>query len=318
MVQLLLSNLPNSLIQLFRREMWNIGLINQSFDHIIQFGIQEPIQWRHTNDQDYYADPFVIHQAVGDKFLLFAERMNFSSFKGEIVCTLTNSQNFQNAMFERAISSPYHLSYPQIVSTQFGYHLFAESWEQGGTVEFISQSLHGRWDFKKVLLPFVNALDTSIVWHDGLWYAFFSKKDANPNQNLFIAFSDDLNATWTMHPQNPVTCNLNGARSAGPIIRLRSGELVRPGQDCRLTYGGGISLFRITELSPTKYHEKLLRTLSSEKGRWQDGLHTICPIDSNYCIVDGKRWQWHPLEPLRKLIKQFHVLRRRLAYPRMG
>jgi hypothetical protein len=318
MVQPLLSRLPNFLARLFRREMWNIGLVHQSLDHIVRFGIQEPIQWRHTNSQDYYADPFVIHQGSGDEFLLFAERMNFSSNKGEIVCALTCSENFQSAVFECAISSPYHLSYPQIISNQCNYHLLVESWEQGGTVEFVSKSPRGPWDSERVLLPFVNAIDTTVIWHDGLWYAFFSKKDDKPNQNLFIAFSHDLNGTWTMHPQNPVMCNLNGARSAGPIIRLHSGELIRPGQDCRTTYGGGISLFCITELSPTAYQETPLRTLAPERGRWSEGLHTICPVDANYCVVDGKRWQWHPLEPLRKLVGQLYILRRRFTNPRVG
>ena len=57
----------------------------------------------------------------------------------------------------------------------------------------------------------------------------------------------------------------------GAVIRLADG-LLRVGQDLRGSYGDGVVIFRIREISPTTYHEELVGELRFQGVR---GPHTL-------------------------------------------
>src|SRR5213596_456309 len=53
---------------------------------------------------------------------------------------------------------------------------------------------------------------------------------------------------WRPHPGNPVKVDVRSSRPAGGPF-LFGGNLYRPAQDCSRTYGGGITINRVTHLS---------------------------------------------------------------------
>ena len=98
-----------------------------------------------------------------------------------------------------------------------------------------------------------------------------------------------------------------------PARSTRSGELlVRPSQGSTQTYGGAIVLNAVIRLDRSGYEEQPLRRLLSS-GAYPQGLHTLCPA-GDVTIIDGKRWAFHPLDPVRYImtgsLNRFRRLRR--------
>jgi hypothetical protein len=84
---------------------------------------------------------------------------------------------------------------------------------------------------------------------------------------------------------------------------------MRPAQDCTKTYGGAVVVNRIVTLSETQYEEVPVRRIEPI-APYRQGLHTLCPAGP-YTLIDGKRWRFHPLDPLRKLLSGRRTERRR-------
>jgi hypothetical protein len=78
------------------------------------------------------------------------------------------------------------------------------------------------------------------------------------------------------------------SRGAGPPFVYR-GALVRPSQDCSVTYGAKIIFNRVITLTPSQFHEEVIGELRPDPaGPYSLGLHTIS-YDGSVAVVDGKR-----------------------------
>jgi hypothetical protein len=76
---------------------------------------------------------------------------------------------------------------------------------------------------------------------------------------------------------------------AGPIIRT-GGRLLRPAQDCSLSYGGSILFFEIERLSATEYRERQVRhTRPDPRSPFPEALHTWAPAADGRVAIDGMR-----------------------------
>ena len=170
-----------------------------------------------------------------------------------------------------------------------------ESWESGGL--HIWQWQAGTWMGQKIVDRSV--IDPTIWRGDDAWWLFCTFVDHEPNKNLHLFFADRVEGPWTAHPKNPVKTDLASSRPAGPLFRTE-GRLIRPSQDCTQTYGGAIVLNAITRLDRHDFSEQPVRRLAP-MGDYPDGLHTLCPA-GDVTIIDGKRWAFHPLDPLRYML----------------
>ena len=89
------------------------------------------------------------------------------------------------------------------------------------------------------------------------------------------------------------------------------GVLHRPAQDCSDSYGGGVVIARIDELSPTSYRETIVRRLDAKQfGRWCDGVHTVS-FARGRIVLDGKR-VYHDFRKAPRLLKKIREAARRL------
>jgi len=289
--------------KLFAQEQWTIGLVNQSLEDIVNNGINRPIQWLPPLENGFMADPYASILPDG-RIEVLAERFDFHDFKGELVCATTVTQEFATAHFKPIVSLPTHLSYPQIIQWENGELLFCENWEAGGIPIFFRTKPGMPWKYKTTILQDHRVVDPTPFHHQGIWYLFYTLQNDQPNACLRLSYSSNPLLGWVSHPQKIIYNNTVGARPAGPIIKLTDGRLIRPAQDCSNTYGGGIVLFEIKELTTTSYQEGLIRSIEPQPGNWQWGLHTICCVDDQNTLVDGKRWLHSPLEIFRKLARQ--------------
>lgn len=295
----------------FAQEQWTIGLVNQSLEDIVNKGIIKPIQWLPALKKGFLADPHASILPDG-RVEIFAERFDFNGFKGEIVCATTPLQEVEAAQFKPAIDLATHLSYPQRISWEKEDLLFCEGWESNGIPIFSRTDPSEPWRYKTTVLQGQRVVDPTLLFHEGIWYLFYTLQNDRPNQCLRITCSTNPLQKWAQHTQSIIHKNKIGARPAGPICRLPDGRLIRSGQDCHNTYGGGIVLYEIKELTTSSYRDELIRVIEPQAGNWQWGLHTICPLGDQHTLVDGKRWLYSPLEVFRKLARQRLLRKRRI------
>jgi hypothetical protein len=294
----------------FAQEQWTIGLVDQSLEDIVNKGIIKPIQWLPALKSGFLADPQASILPDG-RVEILAERFNFERFKGEIVCATTPLQEVEAAHFKPAVDLATHLSYPQRISWEKEDFLFCEGWESNGIPVFSRAGRGQAWKYETTIFEGQRVVDPTPLFHEGIWYLFYTLQNDRPNQCLRVAHSINPLQGWTPHTQSVILNSKMGARPAGPICKLPDGRLIRPGQDCSNTYGGGIALYEIKELTTSTYCEELIRVLEPQAGNWQWGLHTICSLGNQHTLVDGKRWLYSPLEIFRKLARQ-GMLKKRL------
>jgi hypothetical protein len=116
---------------------------------------------------------------------------------------------------------------------------------------------------------------------------FCTLQDDHPNERLHLFYSAALTGEWRAHPQSPVKCDLASARPAGAILMV-DGHPVRPAQNCSVTYGGALTLNRITCLTPERFEETSLAALLPQ-APYGDGIHTLAAA-GEFTVIDGKRW----------------------------
>ena len=109
-------------------------------------------------------------------------------------------------------------------------------------------------------LPNVHAVDTIIFEHENLWWLFFngSTKSRHGLNSRPMAFysKQPISGEWLPHEQNPLVCDSRIGRNGG-ILDAGSDHPIRCRQKQGFnTYGAGLSLARITELTPKTYREE--------------------------------------------------------------
>ena len=293
----------------FAQEQWTIGLVKQSIKDIINKGITQPIQWLPPLDQGFIADPHAMILPDG-RFEILAEQFDYGSFKGRIVSTTASPDQFGYSPFSPIVELSTHFSYPQTLVWGAEQLLFCENWEQGGIPIFARSDVKQPWQYRTTILKDQRVVDPTPFFYEGIFYLFFTLQDDHPNESLRIMYSSNPLSAWQLHPQKRICDDIAGARSAGPIIQLSDGTLIRPGQDCTDTYGGAIVLHEITELSTNTYREKKMWSIEPQAGPWQWGLHTLCPMGNQHTLIDGKRWLYSPIELLRKLARRSMLQKR--------
>lgn len=281
---------------------------------MVRHGLTAPVGWMDPPCGGFIADPWGMVLPDGRLHLL-AEVLDFGAFKGVLAAATVAPQDFAQAAFAPIVDLPVHLSYPQALLWEGRWLLFCESWEALGILMFAAPAPDGPWRFEARLLPGVPVVDPTPVEHAGRWYLFHTRQDDGPNSRLRLLHGPTPLGPWEPHARPVVAEGAGGARPAGPLFRLGDGTLIRPGQDCRHTYGGALCLFRVDVLTPEAYAETLLRVIAPPAGPWADGLHSLCPLDDGRCLVDGKRWRAAPLEPLRAVLRMPAARRRRRLAP---
>ena len=294
----MLASAANRLRFRFGREEWNIGVVSQSAEDVVRHGMTAPIRWLHRRPSwSMLADPAFLLQPNGRQ-IVFAEHLNYWMGRGEIWAgCIRAGADISQVVLRPWMRSSGHLSYPRPFRDLSGQLFFmVESWETG--------ALH-LWRANGNALVHIGPIIRRPVldptaWHDGTtWWLFCTFKDDGPNERLQLFHASQPEGPWIAHPANPVRTGLSSCRPAGPLFQV-NGSLVRPAQDCSVTYGGAVVLNEIMRLDKTGFHEVLLPRLQPDSV-YPDGLHTFCPAGDT-TLVDGKRWAFRASDVPRKVI----------------
>lgn len=290
---------------LLHQEEWNIGVIAQTAEAIVQHGVQVPIRWLPAPPRrTMFADPGCL--IAGDGSLsLFAEYLDYRTNRGEIwSADIPAGADPANAVLAPLLAMPTHMSYPYPFRDDAGRDLMtAETWQAGGAL--LWERANGGWQPRGELFPGRSVVDPTL-WRslDG-WWLFCGFQDDLPNERLHIFHTPRIGDPWTPHEGNPVKQVRGGSRCAGPIF-VAGGTLVRPAQDCTTTYGAAVVLHAIRRLDLRHFVEEPIRRIAPCPGPYPDGLHTFCPAGA-VTFVDGKRLRLDPAGTLSRLQARFKV-----------
>ena len=240
----------------------------------------------------FYADPFVLSSE--DRHYLFFEDYKIASRRGVIsVCQLGRSGAGTPSV---ALERPYHLSYPCVFKSAGEWYMTPETRERRTIELFRADRLPDRWTLAGVLVEDVDAVDPTILEHEGRFWLFanIAVDGASEMDELCLFFADSLLTEWTPHPLNPVVSDVRRARPAGRVI-ARGDELFRPAQDCSVRYGGAVVFNRIDRLTMCEYSETPIARLEPSWLRGNLATHTF-NSDGAYEVVDGQRPTIRPLD----------------------
>lgn len=287
----------------FGLDIWNIGLTND-LDCLMEYGEWGDILWRSDpGPRAFLADPVGTYKDETGKDWVLVEELSHWTNKGRIV-SIPLDVGFQSSELRLEIEDLLHLSYPFTVHGPNGVYLFPECGTSGRLRHYAFEQ--GKWLEKRDEFLEEPAIDPTFWYHDETWYLFYTRADIGPNDTLFLKVAPSLYGPWEAHPDFPRSIGPAGARPAGPLFEWR-GRLFRPSQDCSVSYGGGVILNEVNELSTTQYRETVFRRLKQPPGIYNAGLHTFFVCD-NCLIIDAKRVYYGIIAPIVK----FKNLARRL------
>lgn len=274
------------LTKLFYRDEWNVGIVAQSVEALLNQGRLEHVTWLGAAQRGtYLADPIVLDPVASCRFL--AERFEYGGgAKGSIVrCDLEADGRLSVVPF---LDADHHLSYPFVLHHENGCYLIPESSELGGVLIY-PICAHGVAGPPVPLLEGTHAVDATVVRSNHRWWLFCCEGSLK----LLAFHAETLDGPWKPHRLNPLKTDVTSSRPAGPLFE-RDGMLFRPAQDCSSSYGAAVVIHRIVELTPERFREECLGRIGPEaEGPYPKGFHTI-NIMGEYCLVDGKRTVFDP------------------------
>ncbi|MDB5093245.1 MAG: hypothetical protein JWO85_1346 [Candidatus Eremiobacteraeota bacterium] len=289
----LAARLASRLVEyLFEVVEWNVGFARGG-PRTILAGEPLEVRWLpRPPEMTYLADPFIAEH--GGTRALFVEQFDYRRGRGIIEAHVL-ADDGTVVRHGRVLDLPTHLSYPYPLEIGSDLYLLPESSAANEVVLYRCVDFPWRWERERSLLPDFDGVDTTLFPHDGRWWAFATRYCRGSTVALYAFHGASPRGPWTAHTLNPIIVDVASARSAGRPFVV-DGTLYRPSQDCSTSYGGGIVVARVDELSPTAYRETVVRRLDgSGFGRWNDGVHTLS-FSGNQIVLDGK----HVYHDLRK------------------
>jgi len=240
-------------------------------------------------DHAFWADPFV--WCRDDRCWVFFEDYPYSTEIGRISAIELDPGLRPVGEAVTVLQGPDHLSYPYLIEWEGHLYMVPEKAHSGSLDAYRCVEFPRRWEHACTLIRGERIADASLFPHQGRWWllAAVKRRGLQLSESLFAFYADrPLSAHWTPHQANPIVRDFSRARPAGRILRDDPDRLLRPSQDCVPRYGHGLNLSEILELSPSRYHERLIWHRSGEEmGGWQ-GLHHM-DWHQGILVMDAQR-----------------------------
>jgi hypothetical protein len=235
----------------------------------------------------FWADPFVITKE--DKHYIFMEELLYKTNKGHISVIELDKQG-KVLHIEKILDKPYHLSYPFIFEYEDCYYMIPES-RHNKTIELYKcAEFPYKWDFVMNLMENVNAVDTTLYYHNKKWWLFCSVDMSGLNvgatDELHLFYSDTLFTNkWNKHPNNPIDTDTRTARPAGKVFKYNN-NIYRPSQDCSGLYGKAINFNQIIKLDELEYEESCASKILPDWDKSIKATHTF-NFNNEISVIDG-------------------------------
>lgn len=241
----------------------------------------------------FQADPFFWQQ--GEETWCFFESFDYRTGLGYISAGRIESNLLTDV---RTVLDPgYHLSFPFLFEHDGQLFMMPESCVTRRIELWRCIDFPDKWELHKTVLEGTNAADSMLAEIDGQYWLFTNIcddpfGDMNSELHLFRADGPMLEKL-VPHPLNPVVFDSRCARNAGRIFQ-RDGAFYRPAQDnSHGTYGYGLQLMRIEELTMDGYRESSARHITPTFKRGIIGCHHIDILDNRIIFDVRYRYGGH-------------------------
>src|SRR5215210_216536 len=267
------------------REQWFVGYRPLQPD-IAPFEEMDSYRLIPTPAGRSFMDPFVIERG-GVHYVFFED---YSDRLGRAAISVVELDDDGKPSAPRpALERDYHLSYPFVFSQGDELFMVPETAESGRIELYRATAFPDRWTFERTLIPDLAAVDATILEREGRFWLFASvrRPGTRLSDELSLFHADSPFGPWIPHRKNPIVCDARSARPAGRVFE-RAGSLIRPFQDCALSYGRAVVFNRIDLLDEDDYRETAIGRIEPGWIGGNLGTHTY-NRDSRYEVVDGRR-----------------------------
>jgi hypothetical protein len=230
----------------------------------------------------FWADPFI--WIKNERYYIFFEELIYKDNIGKIaVLEIDEEGNYGSP--EIVLDKPYHLSYPFLIEENEELFMIPETAGNRTIEMYRCIDFPLQWELHKVLMENVNAVDSTILRYNDMYWLFCNIREnegASSLDELFLFYSDSLlDSDWESHPCNPIVSDVSQSRPAGNIFE-RHGKIYRPSQNSANGYGRGMKINEITELTTSTYQEV---TVQSINPNWAKGIISTHTLNHNNKIT---------------------------------
>ena len=275
-------------------DIWRLGLITAPIAHALDPAAfaAAPVVWLPARGpRAYAADPFgFVHDGL---LTVFVEHYDYTDRHGAIAAYRFDKDH-RLLETREVLREPWHLSYPQIFAHDGAIFMLPEAAQSQRLTLYQAQDFPWVWCVHSVVLD-APVVDATLFEHDGLWWLSASPPGRPSVTTQLLYVSDNPLGPWRAHPANPVLIDRSRARPGGAAFH-RDGVLYLPGQDCRHTYGGALTLNRVDILTTERFASTPAAVLDAKLWRteFQDGLHHLAPAGPQHTLIDVKNRQFTP------------------------
>lgn len=262
-----------SLIRSFTDERWDIGLINNDLDGILN-GDEISVSWiKNPYKHSWFADPFILN-ANKDEIIVLAEEFDKRKMRGKISKLAIDRKSLLITEAKSVLELDTHLSFPAIIRKDDKVFIYPENSEGGGLKIYELNTLNDKCELKGVICNerVVDAIQTDLFGRKLL----FATKVPNINGNELSIFEWN-DECYLYKEKSKVAFQENVARMAGAFF-LHKGVVYRPSQECNVQYGHAVTLQQVESCNGGfKFNE--VRRIYSVHPKLKLGCHTFNVFD---------------------------------------
>ena len=221
-------------------ETWALA-IRKKADKPLYLGNASDFHLLNRSGRYWRADPFLVKYK--NKNYVFCEMYDRKLGRGVIGVAKVAGNKVGH--FRVCLKLPYHLSYPYVFEENGIVYMIPECCESGKVSMYKCVHFPDKWEYYKEISD-SPCVDTTPVYDDKISYfaAIFDEINGG-NDNLCLI--DNVGKVRKVKVNDPFV------RPAGALIRNE--KLIRPSQDCSITYGCGLFFNYVTDLSVENYSE---------------------------------------------------------------
>jgi len=277
---------------IFFLEDWNVGVVTKPVHKFLDHDFRPTVQWlAYKRNDAFLADPFLLK--VGSRLKLLAEEFDYHINRGYIVEGELKNNGRTAPSFRKVLDEGVHMSYPFLFEHKGISYCMPEAALKRGVFLYVFSAEDERLTPAATLISDFAAVDPTILEYRGRWWLFCTNLDDEALSKLFLWHAPTLLGPWEPHAANPVKMDVRSSRPAGRPF-LFEGQLYRPAQDCSMTYGGGVTINKVTALTTQEFSEEpAVRIAPIWKSPYRAGIHTLDCKDS-ITVIDGKRLVFAP------------------------
>lgn len=275
--QLAKEKLKRMVYGLFVYKQWYVAYKDQvampsfSNDSVASFLCNGEIM-KSSSSYSFFADPFVLSSES-----IIVEAMRRESGKADLVTVDIKSQSISVLADSRIFG---HLSFPSTLDLDGNILICPETSAATHSFFLRVDGVDKSIDELRLDSTFPKGLiDPVILRQGGRTYLFASLPSERHVLRLWL-FKGGLESILEEHPASPIRMSPIGGRMGGRIVYSDS-TYYRIGQNFSHSYGDGISIFEITQITPYEYEECLVQSVSF--GENISGPHTLDYKDQILC-----------------------------------